>query len=98
MEYKKKIVCLGGGIGTVNLVKGLRNYTKNITVVVSMADDGGSAGRLRRYYRVPPPGDLVSCIAALSDADELIKSLLTYRFSGDRYGPDQSLPGQKMGN
>lgn len=98
MKSDTKIVCLGGGIGTVNLVKGLRAYTDNIIVVVSMADDGGSAGRLRRFYRVPPPGDLVSCISALSDADKLTKSLLTYRFSGDRYGPDQSLSGQKMGN
>ncbi|HEX8932163.1 MAG TPA: 2-phospho-L-lactate transferase CofD family protein, partial [Patescibacteria group bacterium] len=46
----KKFVCLGGGIGTVNLIKGLRKYTSNLTIVVSMADDGGSAGRLRRAY------------------------------------------------
>ncbi|MFH1833162.1 MAG: gluconeogenesis factor YvcK family protein [Candidatus Levyibacteriota bacterium] len=94
----KKIVCLGGGIGTVNLIKGLKKYTGNITVVVSMADDGGSAGRLRRYFGVPPPGDLVSCIAALSNADPLMRDLLTYRFLGNRYGSDRSLPGQKMGN
>ncbi|MBI4079446.1 MAG: YvcK family protein [Candidatus Levybacteria bacterium] len=97
-KQNQQIVCLGGGIGTVNLIKGLRAYTKNITVVVSMADDGGSAGRLRRYYRIPPPGDLVSCIAAMSNADELLKQLLTFRFSGDRYGEDHSLPGQKFGN
>jgi len=51
----KRIVCLGGGIGTVNLIKGLINYTDKITVVASMADDGGSTGRLRRLYRIPPP-------------------------------------------
>lgn len=94
----KKIVCLGGGIGTVNLIKGLKEHTSNITVVVSMADDGGSAGRLRRFYGVPPPGDLVSCIAAMSNADPLMRELLTYRFYGNRYGSDRSLPGQKLGN
>lgn len=94
----KKIVCLGGGIGTVNLISGLKNYCKDITVVVSMADDGGSAGRLRRFYSVPPPGDLVSCISALSNVDPLMKQLLTYRFSGDRYGADGLLPGHKFGN
>ena len=94
----KRIVCLGGGIGTVNLISGLKAYFKDITVVVSMADDGGSAGRLRRLYSIPPPGDLVSCIAALSNVDPLMKQLLTYRFSGDRYGSDGSLPGHKFGN
>ena len=94
----KKIVCLGGGIGTVNLISGIKDYFKDVTVVVSMADDGGSAGRLRRFYSVPPPGDLVSCISALSNADPLMKNLLTYRFAGDRYGSDGSLPGHKFGN
>ncbi len=94
----KKIVCLGGGIGTVNLIRGLKDYTAEITVIVSMADDGGSAGRLRRFYSVPPPGDLVSCIEALSNADPLLKQLLKYRFAGNRYGSDSSLPGQKFGN
>lgn len=95
---KKKIVCLGGGIGTVNLIRDLKNYPCEITVVVSMADDGGSAGRLRRFYSVPPPGDLVSCTAAMSTADPLMCKLLTYRFSGNRYGSDYSLPGHKLGN
>lgn len=93
----KKIVCLGGGIGTVNLVKGL-NEISDITVIVSMADDGGSTGRLRRLYGIPPPGDLVSCIGALSKADETMKKLLGYRFAGERYGVDESLGGHKLGN
>lgn len=93
-----KIVCLGGGIGTVNLIRGLKEYYENITVIVSMADDGGSAGRLRRFFGVPPPGDLVSCISAMSNCDPLMKELLTYRFSGNRYGSDRSLPGHKLGN
>ena len=93
----KKIVCLGGGIGTVNLIKGLRKYTSNITIVVSMADDGGSAGRLRRAYNVLPPGDVVSCLAALTKNEDFAK-FLTYRFPGDRYGKDEELAGHKMGN
>lgn len=94
----KKIVCLGGGIGTVNLIKGLIQYTSDITVIVSMADDGGSTGRLRRLYSIPPPGDLVSCIAAMSTASQTLKKLLTYRFDGARYGQDESLGGHKFGN
>ena len=69
----EKIVCLGGGIGTVNLIRGLKDHFSEISVIVSMADDGGSTGRLRRLYRIPPPGDVVSCIAALSGADEAMK-------------------------
>jgi len=99
VTLQKKIVCLGGGIGTVNLITGLNNYFDNITVVISMADDGGSSGRLRRLYNVPPPGDLVSCMAALArKANPVISKILTYRFKGDRYGKDADLSGQKLGN
>lgn len=94
----KKIVCLGGGIGTVNLIKGLTHLAADITVIASMADDGGSTGRLRRLYSIPPPGDLVSCIEALSQADETMKKLLSYRFKGERYGEDEALGGHKLGN
>lgn len=93
-----KIVCLGGGIGTVNLIKGLKTYFSDISVVVSMADDGGSSGRLRRLYNVPPPGDLVSCMSAMIKNNNSLVKLLTYRFKGDRYGKDKELGGQKVGN
>ncbi len=94
-----KIVCLGGGIGTVNLIRGLKEYTDEITVVTSMADDGGSSGRLRRLYRMLPPGDVVSCMSAIgSSGNSALSDLLTYRFPGNRYGNDQTLEGQKMGN
>lgn len=92
------IVCLGGGIGTVNLLKGLKEYTKDITVIVSMADDGGSAGRLRRLYNIIPVGDLVSCMAAMSKDVTLIPNFLRYRFNGERYGKDNELGGHKLGN
>jgi len=95
----KKIVCLGGGIGTVNLIRGLKNYFNKITVVVSMADDGGSSGRLRRLYNIAPPGDLVSCMAALAKTnDTYLAKLLTFRFAGERYGKDEEIGGQKLGN
>lgn len=93
-----RIVCLGGGIGTVNLIRGLKDYTEKITVAVSMGDDGGSAGRLRRIYEMPPPGDLINCIHALSNVDPLMRDLLTFRFLGKRYGSDWTLGGHKLGN
>lgn len=100
MSRTTKIVCLGGGIGTVNLIKGLKEITEHITVLVSTADDGGSAGRLRRLYGITPPGDAISCLSALltgEDAEKLAE-FLTYRFPGDRYGKDDELAGQKLGS
>lgn len=92
------LVCLGGGVGTAQLLKGLRNTSFGLTAVVSMADDGGSAGRLRRAFAVPPPGDLVNCLAALSEEESILKDLFVYRFAGKRYGKDTDLSGQKLGN
>ena len=97
MLTDKKIVCLGGGIGTVNLIKGLKKYVKNITVIASTADEGGSGGRLRRLYKIPPPGDFVNCMASLAP-DSFTSDLLTYRFPGDRYGKDSEILGHKLGN
>lgn len=94
----KNIVCLGGGIGTSQVLKGLRDYPFNLTAVVSMADDGGSAGRLRRAFAVPPPGDLVNCLTALSSEESVLNDLFLYRFAGERYGKDTDLGGQKLGN
>lgn len=93
-----KFVCLGGGIGTVNVLRGIKEYSNDISVIVSMADDGASAGRLRRLFSIPPPGDLMNCLAALSEAEPTVKSLLTYRFKGDRWGRDDSIGGHKLGN
>lgn len=95
---KHSIVCLGGGVGTATILKGLRTLESSLTAVVSMADDGGSAGRLRRAFAVPPPGDLVNCLAALSEEESVIRELFLYRFKGERYGKDTDLGGQKLGN
>jgi len=93
-----KIVALGGGVGTANLLSGIKNNFKDINVIVSMADDGGSAGRLRRFYKIPPTGDIVNCMISLSNADNVMLDLLKFRFPGDRYGADNILPGQKIAN
>lgn len=102
MAYKKikslRIVCLGGGIGTSNLIKGLKKYNPHITVVTSMADDGGSSGRLRKAYNIMPPGDMISCIAALiDDKNYELASLLTYRFPGISK-QSKILDNHKLGN
>lgn len=98
MAKKVKIVCLGGGVGTANLLFGIKDKFSDINTVVSMADDGGSAGRLRRFYKIPPTGDIVNCMIALSNADKVMLDLLKFRFPGERYGPDNILPGQKIAN
>lgn len=99
MQQKQlKIVCLGGGIGTSNLLKGLKAYDLQLTVVTSMVDDGGSSGRIRKEYHMMPPGDIVSCIAALIPEDQVeMSSLLTYRFPGKDRG-NKTIGGHKLGN
>jgi uncharacterized cofD-like protein len=81
------IVVIGGGTGMPTLLRGLREYTENITAIVTVADDGGSSGRLRQQMGVLPPGDFRNNIAALSDAEGLMTQLLQYRF-GDKDGLD----------
>lgn len=80
-----RIVVIGGGTGMPTLLRGLRQYTDNITAVVTVADDGGSSGRLREQMGVLPPGDFRNNIAALSEAEGLMTQLLQYRF-GDKDG------------
>lgn len=94
----KNVVCLGGGVGTAQVLKGLRDHPFNLTAIASMADEGGSAGRLRRAFAIPPPGDLVNCLAALSNEESILNALFVYRFAGKRYGKDTDLGGHKLGN
>jgi uncharacterized cofD-like protein len=88
-----KIVAIGGGTGLATLLRGLKSYTTNLTAVVTVADDGGSSGRLRRELSVLPPGDVRNCIAALADAEPLMTSLFQYRFSDG-----SGLAGHSFGN
>lgn len=94
----ERVVCLGGGVGTANLLLGIKDYFSDISAIVSVADDGGSAGRLRRFYKIPPTGDIVNCMIALSNADKVMLDLLKFRFPGERYSRDDILPGQKIAN
>ena len=88
-----KIVVVGGGTGLSNLLRGLKKYSNNITAIVTVADDGGSSGRLRREIGVLPPGDIRNCLAALADEERLLTELFQYRFeAGD------GLVGHSFGN
>ncbi len=88
-----RIVALGGGTGLSTLLRGLKLRTGNLTAIVSVADDGGSSGRLRRSLGLPPPGDLRSCLAALSDDEDLLTKLFQYRFL-----QGEELDGHSFGN
>jgi len=90
-----KVVALGGGTGLSNLLRGLKQYTSNLTAVVTVADDGGSSGRLRRDLNVIPPGDIRNCIAALADAEPLVTELFQYRFTD---GAGEGIAGHSFGN
>ena len=75
-----KVVTIGGGHGLAVLLRGLKRHTANVTAIVTVADDGGSSGRLRRELGVLPPGDFRNCIAALADDEALTTQLFQYRF------------------
>ena len=96
-----RLVAIGGGTGMPRLLRGLTHYTDNITAIVTVADDGGSSGRLRRDYGLLPPGDFRSNIAALSRDEELMTQLLHFRFGGGITGNDDQnveLQGHAFGN
>ena len=90
-----KIVVLGGGTGLSTLLRGIKEHTSNITAVVTVADDGGSSGRLREELGIPAVGDIRNCIAALADSEPLMTELLQYRFPGES---EASLGGHTIGN
>jgi len=87
-----RIVAIGGGTGLSALLRGLKTYTSNLSVIVTVADDGGSSGRLRDEYRILPPGDFRQCLIALADAEPLMKQLFEHRFK------EGSLDGHSFGN
>ena len=88
-----KIVVIGGGTGLSVILKGLKHYTSNLTAVVSVGDDGGSSGRLRREFGGIPVGDIRSCIVALADEEDVMEQLFNYRFSRG-----EGLKGHSLGN
>lgn len=88
-----RVVAIGGGTGLSQLLLGLKEHTGNLTAVVTVGDDGGSSGRLREDMGMLPPGDVRNCIAALAEAEPLMRSLFQYRF---QHGT--GLNGHSFGN
>lgn len=93
LERGAKLVVIGGGTGLSTLLRGLKRYTSNITAIVTVADDGGSSGRLRQELGILPPGDLRNCLVALADTEPLMEKLFQYRFNGG-----SALSGHNFGN
>lgn len=93
LERGPKIVTIGGGHGLSQLLLGLKEYTSNITAVVTVADSGGSSGRLREEFNIVAPGDIRNCLVALADAPKLMGELFQFRFS-----KDSQLQGHNFGN
>lgn len=92
MNNRSKIVCLGGGTGLSTMLRGLKLYTDSLTAIVTVSDNGGSSGRLRREMNILPPGDIRNCILSLAETEQLMKDVLDYRFT------EGSLQGQNFGN
>lgn len=91
-ERELKVVAIGGGTGLPSVLRGMKHLTGNLTAIVTVADNGGSSGRIRRAMGILPPGDLRNNIAALADDEDLMTQLFQYRFSsGD-------LDGHSFGN
>ncbi|MBT17914.1 MAG: hypothetical protein CL889_02935 [Dehalococcoidia bacterium] len=88
-----RIVAIGGGVGQSTLLRGLKQYSENLTAIVTVADDGGSSGRLRDELGISPPGDARQCLIALADSEPVLEELFSFRFdtAGD-------LHGHSMGN
>ncbi len=92
-ERGPEVVVIGGGHGQATALRGLKSYTSNLTAVVTVADDGGSSGRLSREIGILPPGDFRNCIAALADDESLVTRLFQYR-----YAQGKDLSGHSFGN
>jgi uncharacterized cofD-like protein len=88
-----RIVCIGGGTGMPTVLRGLKHHTANITAIVTVGDDGGSSGRLRREHGILPPGDFRNNIVALAEVEPLMARLFQYRF-----GEGSALGGHSFGN
>jgi uncharacterized cofD-like protein len=87
------VAVLGGGHGLATLLRGLKEYATDLTAIVTVADDGGSSGQLRRELGVLPPGDFRNCLTALADSESLMTRLFQYRF-----GEGTGLGGHSFGN
>ncbi|MCX7926811.1 MAG: YvcK family protein [Candidatus Omnitrophica bacterium] len=88
-----KIVAIGGGTGLSMLLTGLKEYSSNISAIVTVADDGGSSGRIRKQFDILPPGDIRNCLVALADASSMMRQLFQFRFE-----EGSELAGHSFGN
>ena len=88
-----KIVAVGGGTGLSTVLEGLKGYTSNISAIVTVADEGGSSGRLREEFGILPPGDIRNCLVSLAEAPMLMRDLFQYRFEGG-----EGIKGHSFGN
>ena len=93
LQQGPKLVVIGGGTGLSVLLRGLKEYSSNITAIVSVGDDGGSSGRLREQYNVVPVGDIRNCVVALADEEDVMEQLFNYRFD-----EGNELGGHSLGN
>lgn len=88
------VVAIGGGTGLSTLLRGLKQHDLSITAIVTVADDGGSTGKIRSSYDIPAPGDIRNCLVALADDESLVSRLFQYRFSQ----PGSEFDGHSLGN
>ena len=93
LESGPRITVIGGGTGLPSLIRGIKHYSHNISAIVTMADDGGSSGRLRSELGIQPPGDIRNCLVALADSEAVMQQLMDYRFSSEG-----QLDGHSFGN
>ncbi|MEJ5251046.1 MAG: YvcK family protein [Armatimonadota bacterium] len=93
LQMGPQLVAVGGGTGLSTLLRGLKQYSSNVTAVVTVTDDGGSSGRLTEQFGVLPPGDIRNCLVALADAEPIMTELFQYRFRGS-----DGLGGHSFGN
>lgn len=91
-QQNKKVVAIGGGTGLSTMLKGLKKYTKEITAIVTVSDDGGGSGKLREEMGMIPPGDIRNCLVALANTEPIMEKLLQYRFQ------EGSFKNQSFGN
>ena len=92
-KRQPKVVIIGGGTGLPVLLRGLKKHPVDITAIVTVADDGGSSGRLREDMDIPPPGDIRNVLAALSDVEPLVEQMFQHRFQSKN-----ELSGHSLGN
>ena len=91
-KHGPRIAAIGGGHGLSNMLRGLKDYTENLSAIVTVADNGGGSGALRQDLGMPPPGDIRNCLEALANTEPLMKQLIDYRFQ------EGTLAGQSFGN